>query len=160
MPIIHSLPTYVWGLVSCLFGTCKGVLIRHSETMWLLVYCSKTQWLDEAICTVQAKAKAEQAQIMMHNTSDSCTRQLAQISTELRLVRQQAQLLQGQLETALGQLEQKRTKKRHYKAVLMKETEQLQAALVHKDVRIGELNRRIDKVRHTCSRKHKMTLHL
>ena len=83
---------------------------------------------------------------MMNNTSDSCGRQVAQTSKELRLVRQQVQLLQGQLETALGQLEQKRKKKRHYKAELLTETERLQAALVHKDVRIGELNHRIDKV--------------
>lgn len=83
---------------------------------------------------------------MMNNTSDSCGRQVAQTSKELRLIRQQAQLLQGQLETALGQLEQKRKKKRQYKAVLVKETEELQAALVHKDVRIGQLNQRIDKV--------------
>ena len=99
---------------------------------------------------LQAKAKAEQAQIMMNNTSDSCSRQVAQTYKELRLVRQEAQLLQGQLQTALGQLEQKRKKKRLYKAVLLRETEQLQAALVHKDVRIGELNYRIDKVPHPC----------
>lgn len=105
-------------------------------------------WSDlmSSLSAVQAKAKAEQAQIMMNNTSDSCSHQVAQTSKELRLIRQQVQLLQGQLETALGHLEQKRKKKRQYKGLLLKETEQLQAALVHKDVRIGELNHRIDKV--------------
>ncbi|KAL0054846.1 hypothetical protein WJX82_003177 [Trebouxia sp. C0006] len=66
---------------------------------------------------LEEKAKAEQAQIMMNNSSDSCSRQ------------------------------RKREKKRHYKVALLQETEQLQAALLHKDVRIAELNHRIDKVR-------------
>lgn len=95
---------------------------------------------------VQEKSKAEQAEVMMHNSSDSCARQLSQLHKELRTSRQEGQLLQGQLETALGQLQRKREKKRHYKAALLEETEQLQAALVHKDVRIGELNHRVDKV--------------
>ncbi len=60
--------------------------------------------------------------------------------------RQEGQLLQGQLDAALGDLQRKREKKRQYKIALLQETEQLQAALVHKDVRIGELNHRIDKV--------------
>ena len=82
----------------------------------------------------------------MNNSSDSCTRQLSQLHKELRGSREEGQLLQGQLQTALGHLQRKREKKRHYKTALLTETEQLQAALVHKDVRIGELNHRTDKV--------------
>ena len=95
---------------------------------------------------VQAKSKAEQAQIMMNNSSDSCSRQLSQLHKELRMCRHEAQLRQGQLDAALTDLQRKREKKRHYKVALLEETAQLQAALVHKDVRIGELNHRIDKV--------------
>lgn len=49
---------------------------------------------------------------MMNNTSGSCSRQVAQSHKELRLLRQKAQLLQGQLE-------QKRKMKQHYRAVLL-----------------------------------------
>lgn len=94
----------------------------------------------------QAKSKAEQAQIMMNNSSDSCSRQLSELHKELRVSRQQGQLVQGQLDTALANLQCKREKKRHYKVALLQETAQLQAALLHKDMRIGELNHRIDKV--------------
>lgn len=83
---------------------------------------------------------------MMNNSSDSCTRQLSELHKELRVSRQQGQLLQGQLDTALADLQRKREKKRHYKVALLQETAQLQAALLHKDVRIAELNHRIDKV--------------
>lgn len=62
------------------------------------------------------------------------------------MTRHEGQLRQGQLDTALANLQRKREKKRHYKVALLEETAQLQAALVHKDVRIGELNHRIDKV--------------
>ena len=95
---------------------------------------------------MQARSKAEQAQILMNSSSDSCSRQLGQVHKELRISRQEGQVLQGQLVTALVNLQRKREKKRQYKVALLEETEQLQAALVHKDVRIGELNRRIDKV--------------
>ena len=83
---------------------------------------------------------------MMNNSSDSCSRQLSQVHKELRTSRQEGQLLQGQLDTALGNLQRKRQKKRHYKVALVEETEQLQEALVHKDARIAELNHRMDKV--------------
>lgn len=83
---------------------------------------------------------------MMNNSSDSCSRQLSQVHKELRTSRQEGQLLQGQLDTALGNLQRKRQKKRHYKVALVEETEQLQSALVYKDARIAELNHRIDKV--------------
>lgn len=84
--------------------------------------------------------------MMMNSSSDSCSCQLSQLHKELRVSRQQGQLLQGQLDTALADLQRKRGKKRHYKVALLEETAHLQAALVHKDVRIGELNHRIDKV--------------
>ena len=100
---------------------------------------------------MQAKSKAEQAQIMMNNSSDSCSRQVSQLHKELRASRHQGQLLQGQLDTALADLQRKREKKQHYKIALLEETAQLQGALLHKDVRIGELNHRIDKVTHTLS---------
>lgn len=83
---------------------------------------------------------------MMNNSSDSCSRQLSQLHKELRMCRHEGQLRQGQLDAALAKLQRKREKKRHYKVALLEETAQLQAALVHKDVRIGELNHRIDKV--------------
>lgn len=83
---------------------------------------------------------------MMNNSSDSCSRQLSQLHKELRVSRQEEQLLQGQLDTALANLQRKREKKRHYKVALMEETAQLQGALLHKDVRIAELNHRVDKV--------------
>lgn len=86
---------------------------------------------------------------MMNNSSDSCSRQLSQLHRELRASRQQEHLLQGQLDTALTNVQRKREKKRHYKVALLQETAQLQAALVHKDVRIAELNHRIDKVTQT-----------
>lgn len=99
---------------------------------------------------LQAKSKAEQAQIMMNNSSDSCSRQLGQLHKELRMCRHEGQLRHGQLDAALANLQRKREKKRHYKVALLEETAQLQAALVHKDVRIGELNHRIDKVTGYC----------
>lgn len=99
------------------------------------------------IQVLEEKSKAEQAEVMMNNSSDSCTRQLSQLHKELRGSREEGQLLQGQLQTALGHLQRKREKKRHYKTALLTETEQLQAALVHKDVRIGELNHRTDKLK-------------
>ncbi|MCJ1297918.1 hypothetical protein MMC08_000707 [Hypocenomyce scalaris] len=96
---------------------------------------------------IEERSKAEQAQIMMNNSSDSCSRQLSQVHKELRTSRQEGQLLQGQLDTALVNLQRKRQKKRHYKVALVEETEQLQSALVHKDARIAELNHRIDKLK-------------
>ncbi len=103
---------------------------------------------------MQEKAKAEQAQIMMNNSSDSCSRQVSQLHKELRVSRQEGLSLQGQLDTSLGNLQRKRKKKRHYKVALLEETEQLQAALLHKDVRIAELNHRIDKVSIRQSSQH------
>jgi len=103
---------------------------------------------------MQEKAKAEQAQIMMNNSSDSCSRQVSQLHKELRVSRQEGLSLQGQLDTSLGNLQRKREKKRHYKVALLEETEQLQAALLHKDVRIAELNHRIDKVSIRQSSQH------
>ena len=92
---------------------------------------------------------------MMNNSSDSCSRQVSQLHKELRVSRQEGLSLQGQLDTSLGHLQRKREKKRHYKVALLQETEQLQAALLHKDVRIAELNHRIDKVRGKARYIHK-----
>ena len=52
---------------------------------------------------MQEKAKAEQAQIMMNNSSDSCSRQVSQLHKELRVSRQEGLSLQGQLDTSLAQ---------------------------------------------------------
>ncbi|DBB09502.1 TPA: hypothetical protein ACH3X3_008062 [Trebouxia sp. C0006] len=103
---------------------------------------------------LEEKAKAEQAQIMMNNSSDSCSRQVSQLHKELRVSRQEGLSLQGQLDTSLGHLQRKREKKRHYKVALLQETEQLQAALLHKDVRIAELNHRIDKLKQSLMSLH------
>ncbi|DBA74307.1 TPA: hypothetical protein ACH3X1_011082 [Trebouxia sp. C0004] len=103
---------------------------------------------------LEEKAKAEQAQIMMNNSSDSCSRQVSQLHKELRVSRHEGLSLQGQLDTSLENLQRKREKKRHYKVALLEETEQLQAALLHKDVRIAELNHRIDKLKQSLVSLH------